>query len=616
MQNLLQKQLMSTVNIQIFTASERLVTEEYQGEIFPTDESNWPTCTNVISAMQNIISMAKTGDFVYVHYSGHGTRMKPVFEISNHTVGDLALVLLQGQQSPEKYLSGPRLAGLLKGMTDKGLIVTVVLDCCFSASVYRNSELDDNVRFLADESEAEMNPEDITRGDSSHLEYRDGSMRDNWLIDPDRYTILAACGPREIAKGGFEAMEKQRSYGLLSYFLAKTLSDHGLDRMHKDIYRHIRSVFEQHRIPQNPLLYGNGNQGFFGIAKQHSGIRHACVVKPESIRLLSGAAHGVCRGDRFSLRPSKSVCEETTQRERTYAVGEVTQIGPLTSEMRLSGVSETIQTGWVAEPLTSSNMSNFLIQLDPGLLCYDGLLESLKRKGLGIFITGDPESAAQAIQVMCRTKVDYSIVNRPLENILHIPRVPCGEGDIESLCNILEHLARFQMVKTLFNKSPAHAFLQSVQVQISLGDQTFKQDEQIHTQHEGLAQLIVKNMGNTDIFVHVYNMGPCGRVKNIFGGTFVQVPPKGEADRIKGIGCTGIYKKKIKMKVPPVLQADGFCIDIIKVFVTSKATSFEMLELPNFQQLESHQPGHRESNGLSEDVEDWMAFNFYMRTVM
>ena len=33
---------------------------------------------------------------------------------------------------------------------------------------------------------------------------RDASMCDNWLLNPDRYTILATCGSHEKAKGGFE----------------------------------------------------------------------------------------------------------------------------------------------------------------------------------------------------------------------------------------------------------------------------------------------------------------------------------------------------------------------------------------------------------------------------
>lgn len=72
--------------------------------------------------------------------------MPPCFNFSNQSTRDLALVLLEGDQSLELCLRGPRLTGLLKGMVDKELVVTLVLDCCFSTTVYRNSGL--NVRYL------------------------------------------------------------------------------------------------------------------------------------------------------------------------------------------------------------------------------------------------------------------------------------------------------------------------------------------------------------------------------------------------------------------------------------------------------------------------------------
>ena len=50
----------------------------------------WPTYGNVTSSLKEMSSRAKAGDFIYIHYSGHGTR------IPNSSTGDLALVLLEG----------------------------------------------------------------------------------------------------------------------------------------------------------------------------------------------------------------------------------------------------------------------------------------------------------------------------------------------------------------------------------------------------------------------------------------------------------------------------------------------------------------------------------------
>ncbi len=135
---------------------------------------SWPTCHNVISALEAATSRAKPGDFIYIHYSGHGTRLKPYFDRSNQATGDLALVLLGGDPSREMCLQGAVLAHRLKAMVDKGLVVTVVLDCCFSASVYRSAIPD--VRYLpCDSMEASADPsalEEASRAGGDTLSYK------------------------------------------------------------------------------------------------------------------------------------------------------------------------------------------------------------------------------------------------------------------------------------------------------------------------------------------------------------------------------------------------------------------------------------------------------------
>ena len=226
-----------SVGIQTLTASSSDTPLEHP--------ESWPTCRNVTSALEMVTSRAQPGDFIYIHYSGHGTRLGPYYERSNQSTGDLALVLLDEDGSRAMSLPGPRLADLLKSMVDKTLVITLVLDCCFSASVYRDR--DPNVRYLScsriGTSTCLPIPEyDLADGNTRSTS-RDASIRDNWLLDPDRYTILAACGPHEKAKGGSEASKKGERYGALSYFLFKALSDYGLGRRHKDIHRHLYAKF-------------------------------------------------------------------------------------------------------------------------------------------------------------------------------------------------------------------------------------------------------------------------------------------------------------------------------------------------------------------------------------
>jgi hypothetical protein len=108
-------------DIQSLTASRSLIADV----LTPAeDPERWPTCCNMILAPEKITCEAKRGDFVYIHYSGHGTRIRAStpFAFSNTSTGDLALVLLGGERGDRlNYLKGPTLAGLLNNMVKIGL---------------------------------------------------------------------------------------------------------------------------------------------------------------------------------------------------------------------------------------------------------------------------------------------------------------------------------------------------------------------------------------------------------------------------------------------------------------------------------------------------------------
>jgi hypothetical protein len=103
-------------------------------------------------------------------------------------------------------------------MVDKNLTVTVMLDCCFSSSVLRN---DSSVRYLDYSSQIDVahppKPGEIISSESplKHSTYRDVSLRPNWLVNPDGYTIITACGPTESSG---ERRVGEQVHGLLSYF--------------------------------------------------------------------------------------------------------------------------------------------------------------------------------------------------------------------------------------------------------------------------------------------------------------------------------------------------------------------------------------------------------------
>lgn len=242
----------------------------------------WPTYQNVTSSFNEITSLANTGDFVYIHYSGHGnrTQFEPHNEFSNRSTGDLALILLDGEKENHvRPLWGSRLAIALKAMVDKGLVVTLVLDCCFSATVYRGDN--PTVRFLPYsakiDTKYQLSSEKSLGDGADRLANRDASMLPNWLINPDGYAILIACGLNEFAK---EYTEDEQSYGLLSYFLLRTFIEcSGIRKRHKDVYHQLCARFRESWPQQKPILYGNKDQGFFGHPHSEVDIAPISIVE-------------------------------------------------------------------------------------------------------------------------------------------------------------------------------------------------------------------------------------------------------------------------------------------------------------------------------------------------
>ncbi|KIN08949.1 hypothetical protein OIDMADRAFT_100465 [Oidiodendron maius Zn] len=478
------------------------------------DSSLWPTYDNVISALEGVTSVAKAGDFAYIHYSGHGTRKPPSGEFSNQSTGDLALVLFKGgEERRVRYLWGYELARLLKAMVDKGLVITLVLDCCFSGSVYR-LDGDAGIRFLPYDAEIESeHPLDPNESPVSEAPaYRDASTLPNWLINPDKYAILAACGPQEVAS---EPKFDGQPHGAMSYFLLEIIKSVGITKRHKDIYGRLCAKFRGSGLRrQNPVLYGNESQGFFGqtIGDITTVAAPVVLTRSGTLELQAGHAHGVSDGDLFMLYPLR-LAEYEPQSQGPSVVSKVSRTGPLT---------------------------------------------------------------------------------------------------IGQVSDLLEHLSRFQLVKNLSNEALVDSFRESYDVKINSGGKDYSSGVQIEVKHGAIAELIVTNRGETPFYAFVYNLGPSWQVENVYQGTYIVVTPRNDGERF--IGTT---RKSLRMKVPERVKEQGYrsCDDIVKVFITSRPTSFGMLELPRLGgSMKASRPNRTAHVG--EGPETWATMNFPIRTFL
>lgn len=185
-------------------------------------------------------------------------------------------------------------------MVDKGIIVTLFLDCCFSAAVYRKQgQVDEQhlstARFLPmpdGRNHIARHGADIAESATALIStFRGVSMAPNWLIDPSGYAILVACSHDEEAS---EVKVGDEYFGKMSFFLQDLLAEVGPQVRLRDAYRHLRAKFwaDTRKQRQTPILYGNGNQPLLGPVV-HDMMSAIPVVKEAHgpLTLLASKAH-------------------------------------------------------------------------------------------------------------------------------------------------------------------------------------------------------------------------------------------------------------------------------------------------------------------------------------
>ncbi|KAI1662036.1 hypothetical protein F4813DRAFT_96450 [Daldinia decipiens] len=419
-------------------------------------------------------------------------------------------------------------------------------------------------------------------------------------------TILAACGPHENAKGGgIEMSEKGERYGALSYFLSKTLSHYGLRRKHMDIHRHLCARFWESRVSQHPVLYGNGHQGFFGQVDLDHDVKSICITKHEGkFYIRVGRAHGLCDGDRFAISPLGSGNLPREERGLMAKAG-VTCVGSLISELKLLDAPCDLQTGWTAEPLTCSYLAKYPVQLGTNISHRDEWQTQLIRRSLVTLVDSRDQHPTFLVEL---SNNEYEIFDKPGQKITNLPPVTLqDQAGPSRVCDILEHLARFNMVKDLTNESPKTSFRKSSDIQIiDLNGKSFGPGEQIDVQDNDAIKIVMRNLGETVLYVHLYDLDPCWGVKGMLRSDYEAIPSRNDAK-----GFTGCSTKKIRMKNP--LATQGSCEDIIKVFITSLPTSFDMLELPKLHELAKRNVRDRVTPSYDHVSEDWISLQFPIR---
>jgi hypothetical protein len=321
-----------------------------------------------VQAFRKLEANARPDEQIYIHYSGHGGKVKTLPRHRALVPGkwiDEALVPTDLGHDEGRYLRDIELAFLLQKLVAKGLYVTIVLDSCHAGSATRgegvvvpgqipahkddvrgSDNIDDRPKPSLVASEEELADNWRRLAKPSH---RDVYVGSEWLPDPKGYVLLAACRSNE---GAHEfSYDKVNKEGALTYWFLDSLKKFGHGVTYRTLHRYIHAnVSEQfrRREPQNPQLEGEGDRILFGrepVQAPHAFSVLSANVARRQVSLSAGRVHGLGAGAQFALyRPGQV---DFKQSKKRLAIAEITEAGITSSVARLIGRSlpRRIETG-------------------------------------------------------------------------------------------------------------------------------------------------------------------------------------------------------------------------------------------------------------------------------
>ncbi|OIW23724.1 hypothetical protein CONLIGDRAFT_649737 [Coniochaeta ligniaria NRRL 30616] len=442
------------------------------------------TYKNIVNALKDagrgVSSESKTGDnrpkkgdFVYIHFSGHGSVASTIFtDLGKRKAVDETLVpcdiTLDGH-----YLRDLELAALLEDMVDQGLVVTAVLDCCHSGGAVRG-EADNESKTGLTRGVGDLYVSDVDRDrcqEMARIEYW-AKSKPSWIDNPGGFVVLTACLEGEKAK---ETTDYPR-HGLLTARLLHCLRRSHVDIPSQALFEKIRSEVQNINCFQTPDLIGDNERFFFSktirrqtYALQVSNCEYADPKLPRSCRKLfldGGTLHGVEEGSGYDILPVDFNLGRPPKAEEVLAMVVVTSVQDGHWEARIRNIKGQ-ETRWkdlvtgcfaVLNSVPIAKKTQVRFQTSDGTASAKFRDYWAKNYGDQVWLKlADTEDLGAFFTVTVDRSGNFSIVepNKMIDPYMErgLQALPAAdmEHSVPGLISRLEHMARFKVTRALSN---------------------------------------------------------------------------------------------------------------------------------------------------------------------
>ncbi|EGU84553.1 hypothetical protein FOPG_17207 [Fusarium oxysporum f. sp. conglutinans race 2 54008] len=278
------------------------VTESIDKELAKPEESpdRWPTFANIKREFDAVYDHARAGDLFFFHFSGHGARLDPIDGSPTRSPKEPSLLTMDfccGNPA----VRGWQLNVWLKRLNEKKIQIIVILDSCHSGGSWRTGG-----RFRTPEGwitipnlpvDKEVIKETTVRSNN-----RDVQLDKSWSINPEGFTLMAACGSNEKAA---EITINGQAGGAFTHALLAYLKQNKPSAV-TVTYRTLRDQIAQRVTEQTPKVYGRDRLIFFGNKEPFSATPLVVKIEDGIVFLPIGKIHGVQQGSEFTTYPPTS----------------------------------------------------------------------------------------------------------------------------------------------------------------------------------------------------------------------------------------------------------------------------------------------------------------------
>lgn len=246
------------------------------------------TRDSILMALGQLLSQCNAGDFAVFYYAGHGSQVKNSAS-AELDKKDETIVPSDAWRREGMDITDKELGRYFNQFIDKGVILTVIFDCCHSGSLSRGSS------FAKSKSRA-IKPANFDTKDNS-IQYAPEQRKEGTFL------IVSASQDNESA---VEQLDDQNiPHGSFTIALIQSLYQQPADRSVQDLFNSTRAILKLNGKRQEPVLAATSqrrNQTFLGLPTSSVSEKIKVPINPifgKKVEILAGHANFIQKDNEF-----------------------------------------------------------------------------------------------------------------------------------------------------------------------------------------------------------------------------------------------------------------------------------------------------------------------------